>query len=53
MLLIQFNYPERNKPIVEFYNKMTPSWLNNKIRWTQKEYFKVVKACEIIQNIKP
>ncbi|MHB8104454.1 MAG: hypothetical protein ACYDG5_02825 [Dehalococcoidales bacterium] len=53
MLLLQFSYPERNTPIVQFHEKMTPSWFDKKIKWTSKEDQKVAQACWIIEKLKP
>lgn len=54
MLLLKFSDPEKNiptkKPKVDFQAVMTDDWLNEKIKWTQNEYMKVVKACKIIEH---
>jgi molybdopterin converting factor small subunit len=54
MLLLKFSDPQKNipskKPKVDFQAVMTDDWLNEKIKWTQNEYMKVVKACKIIEQ---
>lgn len=57
MRLLQFVYSGKNikprKIVVEYQNKMTYYWLDQKIRWVKKEGEKVLKACQIIGNLKP
>ena len=57
MLLLKFSDPNKNKttlkPKVEISDVMTKHWLDEKIKWTQNEYKKVIEASNRISKIKP
>jgi hypothetical protein len=52
MFLLKFSRPINKKTKVEYIEFIKGSWFDKNIKWTQHEYKKVIKACNIITKVK-